>query len=197
MIEKDKQKKVEVNFVAIYPKFVSLCVGEHLLTPHVTILPENATCKEILWHSEDETVACIHPSGQYICGKGIGNTRIYATAEDGCNYSDCLFVVVRDKEPEYVPVSSVCITPDTRTLRLGCSTYIFATVSPTTATNRSVIWSSDDVCIATIHPVTGLIYTRDAGSTRIRARAQDGSGVEGVCRLVVQPDLRKEEPYGS
>lgn len=197
MMEKDKQKKVEVSFLAVYPKFVSLCVGEHLLMPNVTILPEDASNKTVLWHSEDESVAGIHPSGQYIYGKRIGNTRIYATAEDGCNYSDCLFVVVREKEPEYVPVSSICITPGTRTLRLGCSTYIFAKVLPANATNRSVLWSSDDVRIATIHPVTGLIYTRDVGSTVIRARAQDGKGAEAICRLVVQPDSGKEDAYGS
>ena len=186
-----------MNFLAVYPKFVSLCVGEHSCVPHVTILPEDATGKAVLWHSEDESIACIHPTGQYICAKGVGHTRIYATAEDGCNYSDCLFVVVRDKEPTYVPVSSIGITPDTRTLRLGCSTYIFAKVLPANATNRSVRWSSDDVRIATIHPVTGLIYTRDVGSTVIRARAQDGKGAEAICRLVVQPDSGKEDAYGS
>ena len=197
MIKKNKQKAVEVNYVAVYPKFVTIKVGEHLLAPHVTVLPEDATCKGVLWHSEDENIAYVHPSGKYICAKGVGNTRIFVTTEDGRNYSDCIAVVVQNKEPAYVPVSDVCISPSTRTVHLGCSTYIFATVSPRNATNRHVIWSSDDPDIATIHTETGLLYTCKAGSTVIRARAEDGSGAEGVCRLVVHPYLRKEDPYGS
>ena len=112
---------------------------------------------------------------------GKGSAKITAVAADGSGKSaSCVISVTKD-----ILVSSVCISPDTKTMTAGKSAYFYATVCPVNATNRCVTWSSDDPAVATVNAVSGLVYAQKAGSTVIRATAQDGSGIVGSSRLTV------------
>ena len=82
-------------------------------------------------------------------------------------------------------VNSICFNPEKKTLIVGNSLFLHPTICPENATNKCVTWSSDDMCVATVNPNSGLVYAQNAGTTVIRAIAQDGSGVVGVCNLTV------------
>lgn len=144
-----------------------------------TVCPDNATNKNVNWTSSNNNVAKVNNGVVTAISKG--SARITATAADGSGKSaSCTVAVTGD-----MLVSSICISPDTRTMIAGKSAYFYATVCPENATNRCVTWSSNDPTIATVNSVSGLVYAQKAGSTVIRANACDGSGIVGSCNLTV------------
>ena len=255
-----------VNSVSVYPKSISLKVGTWSYAAYAEVCPSDADCKEVLWHSDNPSVASVNASSGYICANGVGTAHIYATATDGSGCSDYLTVTVSNTVPvtsvtlnrsslsleeghsaslsaTVCPdnatnknvnwtssnnavatvsngvvtavskgsaritatatdgsgksasctvsvtgdtlVESICISPDTRTMITDKAAYFYATVCPESAANRCVTWSSDDPCVATVNAVSGLVYAENAGTTVIRATAQDGSGIVGTCCLTV------------
>ena len=152
-----------------------------------TVCPDNATNKNVNWTSSNNGVATV--SNGVVTAVANGYARITATAADGSGKSASCTVTVTGN----VLVSSICISPDTRTMITGKWEYFYATVCPADATNKCVTWSSDDPSVATVNPVSGLVYAENAGTTVIRATAQDGSGVVGTCRLTVNDPICVED----
>jgi len=257
---------IYVNSVSVYPKSISLKVGDWSHATYAEVCPSNADCKEVQWHSDNSSVASVNTSSGYIYANGVGTARIYVTATDGSGCRDYLTVTVSNSVPvtsltlnrsslslqeghstslcaTVCPdnaanknvnwtssntsvatvsngivtavatgsaritataadgsgksasctvvvtggtlVQSIYISPDTKTMITDNSAYFYATVCPETATNRCVTWSSDDPGVATVNAVSGLVYAENAGTTMIRATAQDGSGVVGTCSIQV------------
>ena len=84
-----------------------------------------------------------------------------------------------------VPVESVTISGRT-TLKAGESDYPTATVLPTTATNKTLSWSSSVTSVATVSS-SGVVYARTAGQTLISATSTDGTSLFGYYLLTVTP----------
>lgn len=70
-----------------------------------TIAPSNATNQNVIWSSEDESVATVYEGA--VTGVSEGNTTIKATTEDGGFTASCAVKVYKGedsgKEDEYVP----------------------------------------------------------------------------------------------
>ncbi len=200
-----------INSVTVSPKDITLKVGtwSHLATAEVA--SDSADRKEVEWHSDNPSVATVNPSTGYIYAKAIGTAKIYATATDGSNYSDYTTVQVladlpvsspslspapRSSEEEppasysvsnanNILVSSISVCPSTQTMLSTKPIFLSITVCPSNATNKKIEWTSDNTQIARVNPDSGLITGISAGTTFIRAKATDGSGVEGSCMLTV------------
>jgi len=71
-----------------------------------------------------------------------------------------------------IPVTSVSVSPTSSTINSGNKQQLTATVLPSTATNNSVSWSSNDTGIATVD-FTGLVTGVAAGSVTITATTSD------------------------
>ena len=71
-----------------------------------------------------------------------------------------------------VAVTGVSVSPSSLTLSVGETYVLAATVSPSDATNRSVIWSSNDVGVATV--LNGTVAAVAPGNTTIIATSVDG-----------------------
>ena len=169
---------VSVTSVTLNRPALSLEKGQRT-SLFATVCPDNATNKSVNWTSSNTGVATV--SNGIVTAVSKGSARITATAADGSGKSaSCSVSVTED-----TLVSSICISPDTRTMITDKSAYFYATVCPDKATNKCITWSSDDPGIATVNSVSGLVYAEKAGTTTIRATAQDGSGVFGTCRLTV------------
>ena len=169
---------VPVTSVTLNRSSLSLEEGQRA-SLYATVCPDNVTNKNVTWKSSNNGVATV--SSGIVTAVSKGSAKITATAADGSGKSaSCTVVVTGD-----TLVSSICISPDTRTMITDKSAYFYATVCPENATNRCVTWSSDDPCVATVNSVSGLVYAENAGTTVIRATAQDGSGVVGTCCLTV------------
>ena len=145
-----------------------------------TILPSNATNKAVNWRSSNETIAIVNCDG-VVTAKANGSATIYATAADGSGKdASCSILVTGD-----TLIASITVSSGARRMVVDRSTYFLAEICPQNATNKNLIWSSDDPCIATVNPSSGFVHALKVGSTVIRATAQDGSGVVGICTLDV------------
>ncbi len=84
-----------------------------------------------------------------------------------------------------VPVESVSIS-GRDTLKAGESDYLTVTVLPTTATNKTLSWSSSVSTVATVNSA-GVVYARSAGQTLITATSTDGTNIFDYYLLTVTP----------
>lgn len=73
-----------------------------------------------------------------------------------------------------VPVSSIAVSPTSASIQTGSTRQLTATVSPSTATNKTVIWSSSNTNVATVNS-SGLVSGLNVGGAIITARTQDGN----------------------
>ena len=172
-----------VNSVEVCPKSIALKVGEWFYDTCAEVYPTNADCKEVTWHSEDDSIASVNAWSGYIYAEKIGTTKIYATAADGSGCSDYLTVTVSAA----VKVVDVTLSKDYLRMERGTSYTFTATVSPSNATNRTLAWQSSDPYVATVE--NGMVCGLFEGYTIITATATDGSGASGCCEVDVTNDV--------
>ena len=90
---------IEVNSITMKKQSVRILEGEQAKL-EATVLPENATNKNINWSSSDENIAVVDQSGN-VTGIKAGTATVTATAEDGEKKVDCTVSVIKDKTIEY------------------------------------------------------------------------------------------------
>lgn len=76
-------------------------------------------------------------------------------------------------EPEDVSVSGVSLDVSELVLKTGRDTVLTATVTPKNATDKSVIWYSDNVKVATVND--GSVKALEEGAARIYVETVDGA----------------------
>ncbi len=90
-------------------------------------------------------------------------------------------------DAEKVKVTSITISQENVTLKPDDTLQLEATVYPTNATNKKVIWSSsnDDVAMVTDE---GFVLAVAEGEADITAEAADSSGIKAVCHVKVESE---------
>jgi len=145
-----------------------------------TVLPASIANRNVSWHSNNTNIATVN-NGR-VLGLNEGVTTVYAvSAFDNTVSASCKVIVSND-----VLVSSILIEPNTDTMYPGNTANFTASVLPLNATNKSVIWSSDDPSIATVAPNSGVVSALKHGTTMIRATAKDMGGESACYELVVE-----------
>ena len=92
-------------------------------------------------------------------------------------------------EPTPVAVTGVDVSPSTASIEVGETTTLTATVSPSTASNKSVTWSTSASSVATVSD--GVVTGVSAGTARITATTVDG-GFTDYCEVTVTPVVTYE-----
>ncbi|WP_228520670.1 Ig-like domain-containing protein [Flavobacterium sp. JLP] len=82
-----------------------------------------------------------------------------------------------------VAVTSVTLAPTTATLSVGATQQLTPTVNPSTATNKSVTYSSNNTAVATVN-TSGLITAVASGAATITVTTQDGAKT-ATCAITV------------
>ena len=156
----------------------SVNVGESIkLIPSIS--PANADNKSLTWTSSDTTVATVDEKGNVRGVKAGYTVTITATANDRGTKADTFSVAVVQ------PVTGIDISGSSNVLK-GNTLTLSAVVKPSSASNKTISWSSDDMSIATIN--NGTVTGVAAGNTTIWATATDGSGVKTPYGIhVLQP----------
>lgn len=144
-----------------------------------TITPDDASDKSIIWKSSDESVAIVDNNGK-VSAKSIGSTNITATTKDGEFSVSCRVVVSED----VIKVKELNLSKSSITLGIDAYEKIDTEIIPTNATNKGIIWRSEDSSIATVSS-TGLITGKKEGTTNIVATTKDGNH-EKFVRVVVK-----------
>ena len=167
---------VPVTSVTLNRSSLSLEEGQSA-SIYATVCPDNATNKNVNWTSSNNGVATV--SGGVVTAVSKGSAKITATAADGSGCCDCCTVIVTGD----IMVTNVLVSPSSKSLAVGATCYLYETVTPSNATNKTELWSSSNTNVATVNPNSGLVTARGAGSTTIYATAQDGSGKRGTCSI--------------
>jgi len=82
-----------------------------------------------------------------------------------------------------VAVTSVTLNKTMLSLKEGLATTLIATVQPDNATNKNVIWKSDNTTVATVD-ANGKVTARTAGKATITVTTKDG-GKAAICVVTV------------
>lgn len=78
---------------------------------------------------------------------------------------------------------SVALNPTTMTINIGQNSVITATVNPSNASNKNILWSSSNTAIATV--IDGTVTGVSGGSVTITATTTDGSNKSASCIITV------------
>ena len=84
-----------------------------------------------------------------------------------------------------VSVTSVSLNTTTLTLNIGDSYQIIPYIQPANATNRRVLWRSDNSDVAIVYGEDGIVIARSAGLATITATTQDGRRT-AICNVSVR-----------
>ncbi len=87
-------------------------------------------------------------------------------------------------DPNYALVSSITLDKTTISLKKGSSATITATINPTGATYKSLLWTSSDESVAKVNAY-GKVTSIADGDATIIATASDGSGIHASCAVHV------------
>ncbi len=139
------------------------------------VLPEDATNKKLIWKSSDDTVAKVDETGN-ITAVGAGSATIMCQSADSGVFDYCNVSV-------YQPVTGIKLNNHEMSVRKGTIFWLYATVEPEDAWNKTVIWSSSDEEVATVDQ-TGMVTAVNPGECTILATSAD-SGVVDRCTVIV------------
>lgn len=144
-----------------------------------TVLPEDASNKNVIWNSSDNSVCSVSDDGVVIA-VGIGSSVISATTEDGGFIATCVVTVIQNAQ-------GVSLNKHISTIKVGEKEELRATVSPETTTDKSVIWKSRDNEIAEVSSI-GIVTGKKAGKVFIVAQAVSNAEAKDSCEItVLQP----------
>lgn len=90
--------------------------------------------------------------------------------------------------PNIIDVTDITLSDLTANLWVSETKTLTATITPATASNTDVIWSSSNESVATVSS-DGIITAIDKGSCTITCTAADGSGITSTCDVTVKQQV--------
>ncbi len=160
----DHISDVNVISLSISTSSLSLKTGQESQLK-VSIHPSNATNKEIVWKSTDETVATVDSHGK-VYAKGEGECIIYATSMDGSK-STFANIVVEDKVVDIVDIS---FSVSHYNMKVGEKATLIPRIKPQNATNQKLKWTSSNPAIATVDS-NGIVTAKSTGVVQVIAES--------------------------
>ena len=141
-----------------------------------TVIPGNATDKNVTWTSSDATVASVNASGLVTALKS-GKATITASTANGLK-ATCEVTVVAAT----VDASGLELNLEEAEIVEGESVQLQATVLPADATDKTVTWTSSDAAVATVN-ASGLVTALKPGKATITASS--ANGLKAICEVTV------------
>ena len=154
-----------VTGVTIEPSEAELTVGSSTKLT-ATVLPENATNKNVIYSVDDESILSVDQDGN-VTGLSLGTATATVTTEDGGFTASAEINVIP------VRVTGVSISPKSASIALGCTVQLAASIKPSNAANKNLSWSVSDETIISVDgqgTVTGL----SLGTATVTVTTEDG-----------------------
>ena len=158
---------INATSVSVTGSTNAMTVGGATQTLTATVSPADASNKAVTWSSDASGVASVDASG-VVTAVANGFANIYATTVDGGHQSNAYAITVT------TPATSVSVTGSTNAMTVGGATLaLTATVSPASASNKAVTWSTDASGVASVD-ASGVVTAVANGSVNIYATTVDG-----------------------
>lgn len=168
---------IPVTDINLSKSSLSLEVGKSE-TLTATVVPAEATNKDVTWESSDNTIATVE-NGK-VTAKKVGKATITVTSADDEKIKKTCEVTVTAAS---VPVKGITLNKTKLTLEPGKSETLKVTFNPSNATNKDVTWKSSNDKVATV--VNGKVTAKKAGTAKITVKTKDG-GFEKTCNVTVK-----------
>ena len=171
---------VAVTGVTLSSSTLSLPVGG-TATLSYTIQPSNATNQNVIWKSNDGSIATIDVSGKVTAVKA-GTTTIQVITTDGAKTASCTVTVKAN-----VSVTGVALDDESKaiTLENGQSATLKVTVEPDDASDKGVTFMSSDEKVATVS-ADGVVQAVGEGTATVTVTTKDG-GKTATSEITVVP----------
>ncbi|MGN0396112.1 MAG: Ig-like domain-containing protein, partial [Coprococcus sp.] len=165
----------QINKIVLNNTSATVVVGKTLALT-ATIEPDNANVKAVVWKSDNEKVAKVSNTG-VVTAVSKGTANITCSATDGVGAKAICRITVQQ------PVKSIKLDATSKTLFVGKTGKLTATVAPLDASNRNLTWTSSNTNIVTVS--NGTITAKAKGTATVTCAANDGSGVKATCKVTV------------
>lgn len=151
-----------------------MMVGQQIVIT-ASCIPSNADNTSITWSTSDNTVATVENG--VVTAKKLGNATITASSANGIE-AKCSINVVP------TPISSLTLNESTISIVKGQTFTLSCTIFPDDATNKELIWSSDDEGVAKVND-NGVVTGVSTGNTIIYVKAKSNSKISATCKVFV------------
>lgn len=131
-----------------------------------TVSPENATNTAVTWSSANPSIAKVDSNGK-VSGVSAGVTTVTVKADGGYTAS-CTIVVT-----QFIHVTGISLVNSAITIGVGHHVIMDPIITPSNATDKTVIWESSYKGIATIDS-DGMITGVSQGKVHITGTTVDG-----------------------
>ena len=153
----------------------TLEIGESFTLRH-TIKPSKPTNAEVKWSTSNKKVATVSSKG-VVKTKGTGTAKITVTTLEGGYTATCTVKVVRS-------VTGVKLNKKSLTVARDSAVRLKATVTPSNATNKALLWSSSNPKVAAVDQ-NGRVAGLKVGKATITVKTKDGS-FKASCSVSVE-----------
>ena len=179
---------IAVTGVSLNKSNETLTASGATLSLTAAVAPINASNKSVTWETSASGVASVSGSGltATVTPLTAGSATISVKTADGNFTASCNVTV----NAAAVPVTGVSFSPDKDTVVLNSGNRtITATITPDTATNKTVFWESLTPTVAAVEPGSGLTATvkpLTVGDAVIQVKTDDGNFTSNY-RLHIKP----------
>ncbi|MFZ5429759.1 MAG: Ig-like domain-containing protein, partial [Bacteroidota bacterium] len=179
---------VSVTGITLDKEVHYMAAGKTTISPPVTatVLPSNATDPSVTWSSSNELIARVTQTGN-LTSYISGTCSITATTNDG-GFSASYTLYVGDRVTGVTLNKTVMdlYSPYWYPMYPG-SEQLIATISPTSAVNKKVTWSSSDPSLATVDQ-NGVVQVVTNSSAQLQCTitvTTDDGGKTASCTLFI------------
>ena len=160
---------------------------EFQLTASIT--PQNFT-DAVVWTSSNEDVATVSDNG-YVKVHGVGKAAIVVTV--GNVKATCMVIVPGNDNSDnngnqttekIKKVSGITLNKTSVMLNRGKKIALKATISPSDASNKKVVWKSGNTKVATVNN-SGNVTAKAPGRTKITVTSAENSSYQVSCTVTV------------
>ncbi len=164
---------VPVTSVTLNQSVYTLAIGaSYTLIP--TVLPANATDRQVKWSSSNEKTVTVSDRGVI---QAIAEGTSTIKAEAGGKSATCAVTV----EKTIVAVTEVTLDRTSLTLKVNETFTLSATVAPENATDKAVVWTTSDSGVVRVS--NGTVTSVGEGTAKITAAA---GGKSASCTVTVK-----------
>lgn len=172
--------KQPVTGIQITPNGYTLVKGD-VKQLSAVVSPADADNTGVIWASSNPNIAAVSADGR-VTAVNEGSCVITATCKDNASISASCTIVVG------TPVISVALAPNRASMNTGEIILISASVLPTNATNKGVIWSWTSTDGGVITLTNGSVKALKAGTVTVTAKAADNNGAQATCIITISGD---------
>ncbi len=157
--------KIKTTGVKLPTKKLTLYVSQ-TKTLKAEVLPSNASNKSVSWSSSNKKVATVSKSGK-ITAKAPGSATITVKTKNGGYKATCKLTVKK-----YVKLKSFKLNKSSVTIDDGKTYTLKAAFSPAKASNKDLVWKSDNTSVATVSS-KGVVKGIKPGKATITCKSKE------------------------